>query len=96
MEIQRDLNSEENNPKPQMTDKRTGADTTTGSGYSEAERNHQDATSSDSEEAAERSALIDSYNINDQAHRQSDKQNFHQTISNFHHKDEAGEGDSRH
>ena len=62
--------------------------TTTGSGYSEAEPASQDhRTGQEPAEHEGSSDLIDGYNINDQAHRQSGKADFVRTISNFHHND---------
>ncbi len=69
------------------------SDTTTGSGYSEAERKVQDGHVSDNDEVVHRGSreLIDKYNINDQAHSDSSKDDFIPTVSNFHHADEPDE-----
>lgn len=65
-------------------------DETTGSGYSEAERISKDATNSDYPKDLEHKGsreLIDKYNINDQAHSNSSKDDFVKTISNSTHAD---------
>ncbi len=77
------------------------SDTTTGSGYSEAERSFQDGHTSDNADVVNRGSreLIDKYNINDQAHSDSSKEDFIKTVSNFRHSDEAtddAENQSRH
>jgi len=64
------------------------SDTTTGSGYSDVERSFQDGSTSENADHPGRQELIDNYNINDQAHSDSDKENFVKTVSNFHHNDE--------
>ncbi|MDR6966415.1 hypothetical protein J2X31_000408 [Flavobacterium arsenatis] len=61
-------------------------DETTGSGYNEAERASKDATNMDLQHKGSRE-LIDKYNINDQAHSDSSKDNFVKTISNNNHAD---------
>lgn len=64
------------------------SDTTTGNGFSEAERASQDQhTGQEPAEYEGSRDLIDGYNINDQAHSQSSKADFIRTISNFHHND---------
>lgn len=63
-------------------------DETTGSGYSEAERDTKDATNTDYPTDPQHKGsreLIDKYNINDQAHSDSSKDDFVKTISNNNH-----------
>lgn len=65
-------------------------DETTGSGYSEAERASKDATNTDYPADVQHKGskeLIDKYNINDQAHSNSSKEDFIKTVSNFNHAD---------
>ena len=65
-------------------------DETTGSGYSEAERASKDGTNSDYPADLEHKGsreLIDKYNINDQAHSNSSKDDFVKTVSNNNHAD---------
>ncbi|OYU80858.1 MAG: hypothetical protein CFE23_07800 [Flavobacterium sp. BFFFF1] len=69
-------------------------DSTTGSGYSEAEREVNDATlqrnPADPQHADNgRIALVNKYNINDKAHSDSSEEDFVKTISNHHHADAA-------
>ena len=63
-------------------------DKTTGSGYPEAERDTKDATNTDYPADLHHKGsreLIDKYNINDQAHSNSSKDDFIKTISNSTH-----------
>ena len=72
------------------SDKGIGENLTTGSGYSEAERASEDATKTDYPADPQHKGsreLIDKYNINDQAHSDSSKDDFVKTISNFKHAD---------
>lgn len=65
-------------------------DETTGSGYSEAERDTKDATNTDYPADPQHKGsreLIDKYNINDQAHSDSSKDDFVKTVSNSTHAD---------
>ena len=65
-------------------------DETTGSGYSEADRAAKDATNTDYLDDPQHKGsreLIDKYNINDQAHSDSSKDDFVKTISNYNHAD---------
>ena len=65
-------------------------DETTGSGLSEAERTSKDATNTDYPNDLQHQGsrdLIDKYNINDQAHSDSSKDDFVKTISNYNHAD---------
>ena len=65
-------------------------DETTGSGYSQAERDTKDATNTDYPADLQHKGsreLIDKYNINDQAHSDSSKDDFVKTISNSNHAD---------
>ena len=65
-------------------------DETTGSGYSEDERVFKDATNTDNPGVSQHKGsreLIDKYNINDQAHSDSSKDDFVKTISNNNHAD---------
>jgi hypothetical protein len=55
---------------------------TTGSGYSQAERDAQDATNGSQ-------YLVDKYNINDQAHSDSSLDDFVKTTSGFRHADDV-------
>lgn len=67
-------------------------DETTGSGYSEADRAAKDATNTDHPDNPQHKGsreLIDKYNINDQAHSDSSKDDFVKTISNYNHADGA-------
>ncbi len=69
-------------------------DSTTGSGYSEAERDVHDNTISrnpvDPQHADNgRIALVNKYNINDKAHSDSSAADFVKTVSKFHHADSA-------
>ena len=69
-------------------------DETTGSGYSEAERTAKDATNTDHPNDPQHKGsreLIDKYNINDQAHSDSSKDDFVKTISNYNHADGSKE-----
>lgn len=69
-------------------------DETTGSGYTEAERITKDGTNSDYPKDLEHKGsreLIDKYNINDQAHSNSSKDDFVKTISNYNHADGSKE-----
>ena len=69
-------------------------DETTGSGYSEAERTTNDATNTDHPNDPQHKGsreLIDKYNINDQAHSDSSKDDFVKTISNYNHADGSKE-----
>ena len=63
------------------------SDTTTGSGYSERERSVQDGSTTRNADEPDRGSrdLIDKYNINDQAHSDSSKEDFVKTVSNFGH-----------
>ena len=67
---------------------------TTGSGYSEEEREVNDSTNSqnpanpDSEDNGSQE-LVEKYNINDKAYADSSKDDFVKTVSKFHHADEA-------
>ncbi len=58
---------------------------TTGSGFSVAERAKQDGTNTEIPRSTEE--LVSKYNIDDQAHRDSSKSDFIETVSNFHHSD---------
>lgn len=58
---------------------------TTGSGYSEAERNAQDGTNADNGSRY----LVDKYNINDQAYSDSSLDDFVKTTSGFRHADDV-------
>lgn len=58
---------------------------TTGSGYSEAERNVQDGTNSDNGSQF----LVDKYNINDQAYSDSSLDDFVKTTSGFRHAEDV-------
>ncbi|RZJ34439.1 MAG: hypothetical protein EOO51_09530 [Flavobacterium sp.] len=76
------------------------SDSTTGSGFSELEREHQDGTNAirDSQDNGSQ-LLTDSYNINDKAHSDSSLDDFVKTTSNYHHADEPDDdpgSDSRH
>lgn len=64
-------------------------DETTGSGYDEAERDTKDATNTDYPDNPHKGSreLIDKYNINDQAHSDSSKDDFVKTVSNSTHAD---------
>jgi hypothetical protein len=82
------------NPEPNAVpgnasfEKRTGLGnaTTTGSGYSQAERNEQDGTNNPSIlDNRGNQTLIDQYNINDKAHFDSSIDDFVPTKSNFNH-----------
>lgn len=68
-------------------------DETKGSGYTEADRASKEATDTnhpaDPQHKGSRE-LIDKYNINDQAHSDSSKDDFVKTISNYHHADGSG------
>ncbi len=68
------------------------SNSTTGSGFSQAERNVQDGTNSDVNNGSE--TLVEKYNINDKAYSDSSKKDFVETTSNFHHADE-GEDESQ-
>ena len=66
------------------------ADETTGSGYDEAERATKDATNTEYPDDPQHKGsreLIDKYNINDQAHSDSSKDDFVKTVSNATHAD---------
>ncbi len=81
--------STENNPLDTSVEG-IAEDETTGSGYSEAERNTKDATNTDYPADPQHNGsreLIDKYNINDQAHSDSSKDDFVKTISNNNHVD---------
>lgn len=71
------------------SDQGLAPDFTTGSGYSEAERQAEDAVNTDYPEEKHKGSreLIDRYNINDQAHSDSSKDDFVKTISNSTHAD---------
>ncbi len=68
---------------------------TTGSGLSVAERDTQDGTNSDL--VHDKKELVEKYNIDDNAHRDSSAEDFIPTVSNFHHadSDKAAEDASR-
>lgn len=72
-----------------ISDKGTGDNLTTGSGYSEEERVANDATNTDFPDEKHKGSreLIDKYNINDQAHSDSSKDDFIKTVSNATHAD---------
>lgn len=68
-------------------------DETTGSGYTEADRSSKESTNTDYPADLQHKGsreLIDKYNINDQAHSDSSKDDFIKTISNYHHADGSG------
>lgn len=72
------------------SDKGTAENLTTGSSFSEAETNSKDAVNTDYPDDSQHKGsreLIDKYNINDQAHSDSSKDDFVKTISNFKHAD---------
>lgn len=67
----------------------TGENLTTGSGYTEDERIVHDGINTDFPYDKHKGSreLIDKYNINDQAHSDSSKDDFIKTVSNFNHAD---------
>jgi hypothetical protein len=75
---------------------------TTGSGFSEAERAVQDGTNVKGYPGESGNLgsdeLVDSYNINDKAHSDSSVEDFIKTTSNYHHAedDDSPENDGRH
>ncbi|HEX9980381.1 MAG TPA: hypothetical protein VGB50_07435 [Flavobacterium sp.] len=76
------------------------SDTTTGSGYSEGERNAQDGTNNSYDHRGN-DELVDKYNVNDKAHFDSSLDDFIPTVSNYKHSDgneatDNPEKDSRH
>ncbi|WP_026704096.1 hypothetical protein [Flavobacterium soli] len=81
--------STESNPLDTSVDG-IAEDETTGSSYTEAERDTKDAINTDYPADAQHRGsreLIDKYNINDQAHSDSSKDDFVKTISNNNHAD---------
>ncbi|AWA29837.1 hypothetical protein HYN48_06960 [Flavobacterium magnum] len=74
-------------------------DSTTGSGFSEAERNVHEHTLSRNpvdpqHEDNGRIELVNKYNINDKAHSDSSAADFVKTVSKFHHADPDIQSDS--
>lgn len=83
----------ENKNQKNLKDKSIPDNTTTGSGYDEAQREKLDGTNSQnpanpSKEDNGSQELVDKYNINDKAYSDSSKEDFVKTTSNFHHADE--------
>ena len=81
--------STENNPLDTSVEG-IAEDETTGSGLSEVERTSKDATNTDHPNDPQHKGsreLIDKYNINDQAHSDSSKDDFIKTVSNATHAD---------
>ena len=94
MEEQREYKTENSettgnpsNPTSQDKFANLGSATTTGSGFSQAERELQDGSNSETDEVVHRGSeeLIEKYNINDQAHSDSSLEDFIPTVSNFKH-----------
>ena len=75
----------QNNEQIENTPDTTKNNETTGSGLSVAERETQDGTNSDL--VHDKKELIEKYNIDDNAHRDSSAEDFIPTVSNFHHAD---------
>ena len=72
---------------------------TTGSGYSESERDNNDSTNSQNpaNPYADNGSqeLVDKYNINDKAYSDSSKKDFVETVSKFHHADEEDDSEDK-
>lgn len=71
-------------------------DSTTGSGYGEAEREVNDGTNSQNPANPDKKnngsqELVERYNINDKAYSDSSKHDFVKTVSKFHHADPAAD-----